>query len=1059
MSNIDSESLSKELGFSEFKDIPQNKDFQYWINFSKIQLTITQLFAKRLISPDSSICRILLKMYTGTGKTLTALEIGDTYSKLFDQYHKIYKYDISKNIIIVGFSKSVFKREFMKFPELGFITWEEKRELTEISKSISNSQGETRNILTQQKRLLANKIKKRITTRSSGGYYKFFGYKQLFTNLILTPIDTTKVTSSNIYELFKKGEIKVDMTLMELFKDSLVICDEIHQAYNSTDINNYGLAIQLILDYHRENVMAAYLSATNINNNKRELIDLANLIKDPKTKHFESEEYFYSDQSKRSTKKSIDPIIQEFKGKVIFLEESTSDYPTLKYMSDCGVNGQSIPCNSLTKYVSEIFNKDVDNEQIIFSEAELSPLHMNTTKKHGLDGPDASTQNTIIFDTVIPNPDFSADDILKWNPDHPNFKSRNMDVTGLFHQTEIKEKITNAPEAWRNKIGIKITQFNDYFELSGSWLKKENLKIYSNKAVHFLNILEERNKRDYKYKSLIYHPYVRGSGIITIGNILSENGYVEYGNQPNSDTLSADEPITKKEWEKKYKNKPFRPATYFVLRYEVTNDKRQTIIDLFNSEANKYGSIIKFFVGSQKIKQSVDFKDIQSQIVYSVPTNISELIQIIGRSVRNQSLARLEPHQRVVELHLLVSTMKKGLFMESNRYVRKLLEYDEIRRIENKINKLAINNYIYGRKAFKSISPLGALSFNIKLHNTKASSNMYFADNNHEYIMDLIQMIIKRAFMSNPIWTYKQLWEFFINDRSLNIKVESDPIYRDMFDSVLYSLVYKKEKDNIWMDTDLFDGQNKYFDYYYLNSKMVKSIRRIIVRIKDHYILTPIDYKGNIELNQYSFLKKTRESRYIRHKIDPDSNIDKAVSEIKKYHTLNKSEQEVANYTFLLKFSAEEHYDILQAHIEGEIKIPDGIFNVYKLLNLAGKNWYVDKYKLNKLESGEWNQYNRHEYSMDENNVVVGIINKSFKLRKPKDTEVSDMRKLQSGMNCNSYKKDDLERIIKEFKLNIKPEESSVAICELLLIHMIGLEIMSRSSETSVRYVYTYDEI
>lgn len=516
-----------KLEFRELKTVPTYGRNLYWVPINQLQPTVTQLFTDRLYK-NKKVFRILLKLGTGLGKTLVSLLVSKYYSSWYKVYYQEYKKEYK--CFIIGFSKAVFKRELTKFPELGVITYQEQELLKKLTVSIKNAREELKESLINKKKQIMIKIRKRITDSNSGGFYEFYGYKELANNLFIDKIPDD-IDSSEVYEKYKKGEIRVDEILLEKFRHSFIICDEIHMTYNSSESNNYGIALQFIIDYYGKDISAIFLSATIINNNKRELIDNVNLIKDPDIPHFKSIDYFHSDtESNKISKKSLEPIYKQYEGKTIFLEENTEDYPDLIYM------GKNIKMNP-------------DGDYINFTECPMSPLHEVTYQDHNLY--EEKTSNHLVHDIVVPNPDFSAEDILKWHPEHPEFLKRNMQVRGLFDNDEIVRKLKEASSEWKKKIGINITIEKNYYVLSGSWLHKSNLPIYSTKAFNAVNIIDKELKEDPLRKFLIYHQYVKGSGIIMIQEILRANGFITMDEIPSLDTYSSELYITRKEWFKK----------------------------------------------------------------------------------------------------------------------------------------------------------------------------------------------------------------------------------------------------------------------------------------------------------------------------------------------------------------------------------------------------------------------------------------------------------------------------------------------------------------------------
>jgi hypothetical protein len=89
----------------------------------------------------------------------------------------------------------------------------------------------------------------------------------------------------------KEEKLILDSEIVEMFRNSLLICDEIHHTYNSQEKNNWGVALGLILEKEDElNLRTIFLSATTINNSPSEVVDLIRLLL-PKNK-FDKNDFF-----------------------------------------------------------------------------------------------------------------------------------------------------------------------------------------------------------------------------------------------------------------------------------------------------------------------------------------------------------------------------------------------------------------------------------------------------------------------------------------------------------------------------------------------------------------------------------------------------------------------------------------------------------------------------------------------------------------------------------------------------------------------------------------------
>jgi hypothetical protein len=268
----------KELRIADISNENNNFNFGY-------QLTNSQLFIKNFFNPNTLYKRILINWQTGVGKSIAAISIGNEF---IANFRKTFEKQ-SKMVCILGFTtRETIQADLFKYPELGYITEEELKELNNLIKNNDSKQVQ----------FIAN-LTKRLTDKSTGGYYKFFGYREFFNQLfVLTSLgiinDINTESIADINEYINLGYIKVNEEILNSLKNSLIICDEIHNVYNSLEPNNYGTAIQYVLDILKEEApRAVFMSATPFTGNASEVIDLLNLLDSSiKLKRLD---YFYKD--------------------------------------------------------------------------------------------------------------------------------------------------------------------------------------------------------------------------------------------------------------------------------------------------------------------------------------------------------------------------------------------------------------------------------------------------------------------------------------------------------------------------------------------------------------------------------------------------------------------------------------------------------------------------------------------------------------------------------------------------------------------------------------------
>lgn len=1032
--------MADYLNKKEYRNL---KNYQHvksktWITPNKLELAAYQFLAQRRLNIYGKTNRLLCKLGTGLGKTLTSLMAALAFINV---YHVInQKIGKKYNCHIIGFSKNVFRNEFLKFPELGIITYSELHKLNSLRELRNTSTGSIKEKITDEYKKFKIKILRRITDESSGGLYNFIGYRELFNNLFNNTDMPEDVDESNIFRYYVEGKISVNKFLLESFENSFIILDEIHLAYNSEDTNNYGLAIQFLLDFYGDKIKALFLSATILNRSMREIISIANMMRDTGSPHFKSADYFTeADKGKPYDTMRLKPIYKQFEGKVIFLEESGTDYPTLI------IEGK--------KY------KDLPYLQ--FDLCEMSPLHEQTFVLDDLYN--NKSNRFIINDMVFPNPDYSPEAHKYFHPSIFNKAKQNkyFDMKGLYDTEDMFTKIENAPAEWRQKIGISIKEKNGVKYFTGSFLHRDNVGIYYAKGAHLLDTIHSIRKSDPKCKMLIYHPFVRGSGIMNIGELLNVNGFTPYGELPKPDSLSYEANLTREEWAKKHPDKEFKASNYFVFDFSVNENKKFEIVDVWNSFGNRYGEEIQIFIAANKIKQSIDLKDTTILIIMARPDSIPTYIQIKGRAVRKLSTANLPPEKRSVHLYtfLSVGNSPTKLSIEARKYKRKLIEFDNIRNIEYHINKSAINNYMFDE--FKSVDVLGALPYkndNSKLPKKIDDSSFYY----YGYYNDTFNKIlnqIKIAFISIPVWTYKKLYDFVLTYTN-TIDISTD---KNLFNYALKKIIYNPNNIIDNKNIVVFNNENNIFDIEYFDGTENKTDKRVIIERGKYFILTLINDQYEIVEKQDIFLhnKKLKKVKYTIN-IDDQKFIDKKLDKLLQQISAYKPEK-MANYAYIFLFQWEEnyHYRLMSSYLLGKRKnIPHELISMYKKLNIMGNNWYEDKNIRYILEGKGFTQKDKANNIKVNNKEILGLIqNSSFKLKSNTDEDDSnnDKRAEQRGMNCLNVNKDKLQYYLDV--LGIKSVKSKVKLtCIEIVKKLIDKEINAIKNGENIKYVYLFNE-
>ena len=226
-----------------------------------LRLNGYQTFIKYFMSINTENDRILLIHSTGVGKTITSL------STSIEQMR-----GIGGNVFIIGFSKSVFKRELLTRPEFGYVSQAEANYLKNLKTDIVKFRkpADIQSL---------KEMKRKISSRMSANI-SFIGYKTLASHLFVKLSSKANLDSAesidDIKFMLSKRWIKVNNEFMRKLNLAFVICDEIHNLYSTNALNSWGVALKYLMDNISCKVML--LSATPVNNRPEKIVNVLNLL-------------------------------------------------------------------------------------------------------------------------------------------------------------------------------------------------------------------------------------------------------------------------------------------------------------------------------------------------------------------------------------------------------------------------------------------------------------------------------------------------------------------------------------------------------------------------------------------------------------------------------------------------------------------------------------------------------------------------------------------------------------------------------------------------------------
>ena len=715
-----------------------------------------QEFVANFQNPNTDFTRLLIKWDPGLGKTIGALNIAMNFLDYFRKETEMGVEEVG-SIFILGFSHHVFRKDLLKYPKFGFISHEEIKKYALLVKQAESGSTFDAERLHEFK----IRINKRFSNRKRNGFFKFFGYKEFVNRIFIFSSTANKRRSLNtmseveILNALKTGEMKFNTELIDSFKNSLLICDEVHNIYNSSEKNNWGIAIQAVLD-SQSTSRAVFLSATPIINMPSECIDLANLLLLP-DKRLVKRDFFNS--SEELLPGALEKLAAVFRGRVSYARNQNP-----KFFPERIVVGENI----------------TNIPYLRFIRCPISDFHYSTYQQ--VFKGTLSQDSQYLNDFILPNPDYETEKI------------------GLFQTEVVKQKLRKSSQRWRDQIGI------DYHDdiISGSFMQLPGLSKYSAKYATAMKDIQHLLKMD-QGKMLIYHNSVQMSGVLFIQEMLKQNGFVDETSNPNENTFcqicgrekrfhkkmqatlilprtisspiddidggisgdvagndadashdvshdashdliedlngddshdddshddmsgddishnvkvvnggsinkinqTIDEPLMRKQMNIKFETPhEFTPARFTIAHSRIDNNQVKKLIDAFNSPQNTEGRRFCIMVGSKKIKESYDFKAIRNLLILGKPDNIPILIQIIGRAIRSGSHSLLPPEHRKVYVRIYTSCLPEKtivvdengvknhiykLSYEEDKYREKIKSYITIQQIEKVMHENAID--------------------------------------------------------------------------------------------------------------------------------------------------------------------------------------------------------------------------------------------------------------------------------------------------------------------------------------------------------------------------------
>lgn len=726
-----------------------------------------QKLTSNLISPHTKFNTIIVKYETGVGKTPTSI------LSAINHVEYMRSLGIELRVFVISFNKGVFVRELISKPEFGFVTQQDLDEAEDLRKSIRvgiATEDSLKNLITSFKRRLAST-------------FHFIGFREFSNDLYKLQKDAEQPqTYSELINAIKSETVKLNLTLLNQLENSFIIADEFHKTYSSVEINNYGIALKFIFDlfsgelkipqYTPKSIIKTLLmSATPHVNKPTEVVDILNLI--TPGKDFKKKDFFITKTGSNNEKiieflpDTLEKFRQLFTGKVCYVKSSDlSAFPSRSF------EGTSIPNIPYLKFIECIMSSK--HEKISRSLQKLS------------------IEQSPIVDYIIPIP----------TTDGKSF-------TYEFVQSKIVEAYRINPvcrlppvEKGQEYSEIKTYTKDGFLHFTGI---VEHLNICSTKYQNMLEILKKHSG-----KTIIYHENIRSSGVIFIGDLLHDSGYIELGETASDTTICVHCNIERLAHSSSTDKHNFEPTTYVIVHGEMTKANMFSILDKFNNPDNTFGDKCKILIGSRVILESLNFTSIQNHFIMHYMRGIGELIQNLGRSVRMGGSVLLPPNLRHVRVFIFMSRYKtstqstKNISIqeqshEEKKYIKQMDNYLKIQQIEKIMHEVAIDASLNAEINKTYSDSLTSLKFSppefvdTDINVDDSQYFKYFLDQ----VMSTIIMIIKIMFSKySKIWTIDDLWNGLLY-LPINYEIDKKYISRDVFILCVNFLVDGSESEHL----------------------------------------------------------------------------------------------------------------------------------------------------------------------------------------------------------------------------------------------------------------------
>lgn len=632
----------------------------------QFQLSEQQLIVTNFINPNTPYKGLLGYWGTGVGKTGMSISAAENFKPMVE------KYGTKIHVLVHGpIQKENYLNEILKFMHKVYF------------KDIQNDTV----LQTEEQKQRARKAAIAMVNQ----YYRIMSYKSFYKKVLGEKIRDKTMVGNKVRVKNRKnqqGEYEREMSADRIFhlNNTLLIVDEAHNITN----NGYGMAVERIIRTST-NLKILLLTATSMKNLADDSIFLINLMR-PANAPIRREQIYtsprgYNMEFKPEGKEIFRRMIR---GYISFMRGA--DPMTFAERIDIGEIPSGLSFTKVTRCMMESFQLQAYNS---VSQSSVDSL---------------GKRSEAIANFAIPG----------FAKDKSNTIVAYSGISGIF---EVTNQVKSKGKALCERIAATILSQYDIenvhrllileeggHTLSGDIFQERYLNVFSSKFYRTLiNINQMYTGEGGRGHGLIfiYSNLVR-AGIELFRQVMLNNDYLEYDDKREYNLTDTTRCYFCNVRYGQHNHLPsdvpthdFYPATFISVTGKtedtsqpISDEKYNIIKNVYNSNENKHGKLIKFILGSKIMGEGVTLYNIREIHILDVYYNLGRVDQVMGRGMRYCTHYALTNRNNVfpkVEIYKYVIGLAGELSSEERMYQKAEQKYMLIKETEMIMKEEAID--------------------------------------------------------------------------------------------------------------------------------------------------------------------------------------------------------------------------------------------------------------------------------------------------------------------------------------------------------------------------------